>query len=122
MPTLFLAKEGGFSPIKSLVEQAITIDNAEGLNLIHIGGNPADSSLDNLCRSWDGSLDNFSYTSTANDISADELAQLILNAATDSDRTEVYIAGPAAWLESVMDAASRNGLDTGVWYTESTDR
>ncbi len=122
VPTLFLAKEGGFSPIKSLVEQAITIDNAEGLNLIHIGGNPADSSLDNLCRSWDDSLDNFSYTSTANDISADELAQLILNAATDSDRTEVYIAGPAAWLESVMDAASRNGLDTGVWYTEVTDR
>lgn len=122
VPTMFLAKEGGFSPIKSLVEQAITIDNVEGLNLIHIGGNPAGSSLENLCRSWNDSLDNFSYTSTANDISADELAQLLFNATTDSERVEVYIAGPAAWLESVMDAASRKGLDTGVWYKETIDR
>ncbi|RLJ16021.1 CDP-6-deoxy-L-threo-D-glycero-4-hexulose-3-dehydrase reductase [bacterium endosymbiont of Escarpia laminata] len=122
LPTLFLAKEGGFSPIKSLVEQAITIDNTEGLNLIHVGGNPAGSSLENLCRSWSDSLDNFNYTSTANDISADELVQLILNAVTDSDRTEVYIAGPGAWLESVMDVASRKGLDTGVWYKETIDR
>ncbi|RDH87628.1 MAG: CDP-6-deoxy-L-threo-D-glycero-4-hexulose-3-dehydrase reductase [endosymbiont of Escarpia spicata] len=121
-PTLFLAKEGGFSPVKSLVEQAITIDNAEGLNLIHIGGNPAGSSLENLCRSWNDSLDNFSYTSTANDISADELAQLLFNATTDSERVEVYIAGPATWLENVRDAASRKGLDTGGWYTEATDR
>ncbi|QYZ65193.1 MAG: CDP-6-deoxy-L-threo-D-glycero-4-hexulose-3-dehydrase reductase [Gammaproteobacteria bacterium (ex Lamellibrachia satsuma)] len=121
-PALFLAKEGGFSPVKSLVEQAITIDNAEGLNLVHIGGNPAGSSLDNLCRSWNDSLDNFHYTSTAADISADELAQLLLNANTDSERVEVYIAGPAAWLEKIMDAASRKGLDTGGWYTETTDR
>jgi len=115
-PALFIANGTGFAPIKSLVEQAITIDNAEGLQLIQLGGNPAGSSLDNLCRSWNDALDNFVYTATAPDISIVELSELLTAVISDTPRTDVYIAGPSDWVETLFGAARSKGLDPATWH------
>lgn len=115
-PTLFLAKGAGFAPIKSLVEQAITIDNAEGLQLIQVGGNPPGSSLENLCRSWNDSLDNFVYSATDADASPETLAELLAIAISGTPMVDVYLAGPATWLESLLEAAGGMGLDTSSWH------
>ncbi|MCW8908446.1 MAG: 2Fe-2S iron-sulfur cluster-binding protein [Sedimenticola sp.] len=118
-PVLFVAKAGGLAPVKSLVEQAITIDDAEEISLVLVGGNPPDSSLERLCRSWQDALDNFSYRSTGADIPADRLAEELAKAIGKSSRTEVYVAGPRSWLDEVQQAVKARGVDTGQWTVEA---
>lgn len=120
-PTLFMAKGIGFAPIKSLVEQAITIDNAEGLHLIQVGGNPPGSSLENLCRSWNESLDNFVYSATAPDASIDDLVDLLALAISGTPWVDIYLAGPTAWLESLLNTAAATHLDTSSWHHWAVD-
>lgn len=120
-PAIFLAKGTGFAPIKSLVEQAITIDNAERLCLIQVGGNPQGSYLDNLCRSWSDSLDNFTYSSPAHDCTAGNLVDLVKQATGNMNRFDLYIAGPQDWLSSVTVKALSRGFDTTNWYCQPTD-
>ena len=118
-PAVFLAKGTGFAPIKSLVEQAITIDNSEALRLIQVGGNPPGSVLDNLCRSWSDCLDNFVYCAPAEDCSATELVQLLLQATAGLHRFDLYIAGPREWLAAVTAEAGPKGFDTASWYCQA---
>jgi CDP-4-dehydro-6-deoxyglucose reductase len=115
-PAVFMAKGEGFAPIKSLVEQAITIDNAEGLQLVHVGGNPPGSSLDNLCRAWNDSLDNFVYSDLPANTSASELAQVLSNALAGVSRADVYLAGPEEWLQALIRAATAKGLRPNDWH------
>jgi CDP-4-dehydro-6-deoxyglucose reductase len=115
-PALFMAKGEGFAPIKSLVEQAITIDNAEGMQLIQVGGNPAGSSLENLCRSWNDSLDNFIYTELPEDTVASELAEVLAASLAGVSRADVYLAGPESWLETLFEAARTKGLQPQDWH------
>ncbi len=115
-PALFMAKGAGFAPIKSLVEQAITIDNAEGLHLIQVGGNTPGSSLDNLCRSWNDSLDNFVYSATDTDASDEDLVEILSVAISGTPQVDVYLAGPHAWLKPLLKAATGRGLDTASWH------
>ncbi len=120
-PALFMAKEAGFAPIKSLLEQAITIDNAEGLHLVQVGGNPPGSSLENLCRSWNDSLDNFVYSATAPDVTIDKLVDLIAVALAGTPQVDVYLAGPTGWLESLLKTATGLQLDTSGWRHWAVD-
>ena len=120
-PALFLARDEGFAPIKSLVEQAITIDNAEGLQLIQVGGNPPGSSLDNLCRSWADSLDNFIYTAPRAESSAKDLLEVLSAAISGDSRTNIYIAGPSGWLETILTAAEAKNIDPVNWHTQAVD-
>jgi CDP-4-dehydro-6-deoxyglucose reductase len=115
-PAIFMAMGEGFAPIKSLVEQAITIDDAEGLQLIHVGGNPPGSSLDNLCRAWNDSLDNFVYTDLPVNTGAVELAEVLSSALAGVNNADVYLAGPEAWLQRLIDAASTKGLQPKTWH------
>ena len=120
-PVLFISNGKGFAPIKSLVEQAITIDNAESLHLVQLGGNPAGSSLENLCRSWSDSLDNFEYTATAPDIDILEVSELVTAAILDTSRIDVYLSGPADWLGTLFEAVQSKGLDTTNWHHWAID-
>jgi CDP-4-dehydro-6-deoxyglucose reductase len=115
-PAIFMAKGAGFAPIKSLVEQAITIDNAEGLQLIHVGGNPPGSSLDNLCRAWSDSLDNFVYSDLPANTGTAELIEVLSSALAGVVKADVYLAGPEDWLQTLIDAAYTKGLQPKDWH------
>lgn len=118
---LFLAKGKGFAPIKSLVEQAINIDHAEELHLITLGCYPARLYLDNLCRAWNDSLDNFFYTPVAVQTGAVYLVDQLTAALSGESQTDVYIAGPADWLDDLTTAARVNGLETKSWHCQPVD-
>lgn len=121
IPAIFLAKGTGFAPIKSLVEQAIAIDNSERLHLIQVGGNPRGSFLDNLCRSWNDSLDNFSYSAPSGDCSIGSLINLLKQTAGGMHRFDLYVAGPQDWLNTITVKALSRGLDTAHWYCQPVD-
>ena len=58
---IFIAKQTGFAPIRSLVEHAMALELAEDIHLVWIAEDKQDRYLDNLCRSWTDALDNFYY-------------------------------------------------------------
>lgn len=118
-PVVFVAKGGGLAPVKSLTEQAITIDDAEDITLILIGGTPPESSLENLCRSWKDALDNFDYRSTEDDISAMDLLAQLTMAIEENPKTQVYLAGPETWVSDVTQAATAQNVDITHWCMES---
>ena len=120
-PAIFLAKGEGLAPIKSLVEQAITIDNAEGMHLIQLGTNPPGSTLDNLCRAWVDSLDNFLYTELPEEINDRDVLELLSTSVASDPRSDIYIAGPADWLETLQTAASSLGLKADGWHTQEAE-
>lgn len=57
----FFAFDGGFAPIKSLIEHAMSLE-AEAIHLHWIGSNRVNIYLPNLARAWTDALDNFHYT------------------------------------------------------------
>ncbi len=61
-PLVFIAWHTGFGPVKSLVEHAMSLEHTETMHLVWITGDKDDRYLDNLCRSWQDALDDFSYT------------------------------------------------------------
>ena len=120
-PALFLANGKGFAPIKSLLEQAINIDNFEGLHLIQVGCYPSGSSLDNLCRAWNDSLENFFYTAISADTSIADLTELLAAALSGTPHVDVYIAGPSDWLQELLETAQSKSLSTENWQCQAVD-
>ena len=107
-PAVFVAVGDGFAPIKSLAEHAIAIDNAASLNLFRVDDSPPGGQLDNLCRSWNDALDNFTYRRLAPEVGPAEAAQAIADAFADLARYRLYVAGPADYVDSLIERL--NGL------------
>lgn len=120
-PALFVVCGKGFAPIKSLVEQAINIDSAEELHLIQVGCYPSGSSLDNLCRAWNDSLENFRYTATPSESGVEDLAELLVVAISGTSGVDVYLAGPEDWLQALLEVAHSKGLAPGDWHCQAVD-
>ncbi|MGB5494080.1 MAG: 2Fe-2S iron-sulfur cluster-binding protein [Sedimenticolaceae bacterium] len=109
-PAVFVAVGDGFAPIKSLVEHAIAIDNAASLHLFRVDDSPPGGQLDNLCRSWNDALDNFSYRRLAPDVGPAEAAQVIAEAFTDLARYRLYVAGPADFADDLVERLNALGV------------
>lgn len=104
----FFAFDGGFAPIKSLIEHALSL-NAEHIHLHWIGSTQENIYMPNVVRAWADALDNFHYL--------EHIAGFDLRAATgnreahlqqqlgkivDSDdgliEGDIYLAGPESAL------------------------
>jgi len=105
-PLYFIAFDGGFAPIKSLIEHAMSLE-AEAIHLIRVGSDADEIYLANQARAWADALDNFSY---AEEIAGFDLRSLnshrehiLENLLTEITRqfpaiseADVYLAGPEA--------------------------
>jgi len=113
---VFIAWRTGFGPVKSLIEHAMSLEHSESIHLAWISGNKDDRYLDNLCRSWEDALDDFSYTAVeAETIDASfDLEQLIsgqMNIAPESIANfDFYIAGNGALLDLCKETLTKLGL------------
>ncbi len=61
-PIIFIAINSGFAPVKSLIENALSLDSSEYIHLYWINTQTEQPYLHNQCRSWKDALDNFNYT------------------------------------------------------------
>jgi CDP-4-dehydro-6-deoxyglucose reductase, E3 len=105
-PALFLAFGDGFAPIKSLLEHAISIDTAEHLYLYRVDEPLGRSRLDNLCRAWSDSLDNFSFTLLGPDVTAAEALQRLWEDVPRLAHCHLYVAGPGPQVDAFLAAAT----------------
>jgi CDP-4-dehydro-6-deoxyglucose reductase len=110
-PAVFLSVGDGIAPIKSLVEHAITIDNAEMLHLFRIDDIPVGSHLGNLCRAWNDALDNFTYTRLPEASTPEKALDAIEKRVVDIGACELYVAGPTGWVESMRAVLRTRGMD-----------
>lgn len=92
LPTLFIAYNHGFAPIKSLIEHALALDRIPSFHLYWLS--EEEPYLDNRCRSWMDALDNFYYTPLKTDKEHLEYAlKRMLEDHPDLSGFEVYLAG-----------------------------
>lgn len=119
-PLLFIAWETGFAPIKGLIEQAMALAAAEALHLWWAAASPSGHYLHNLCRAWSDAFDNFTYTPAVVPDAAGPavrrwLAELRLDASTLASY-DVYLAGPAWFLEAVAPELIARGITPAQLY------
>jgi CDP-4-dehydro-6-deoxyglucose reductase len=110
-PAVFVAFGAGFTQLKSLIEHAIAMDAAERLHLYRIDEAPTGTRLDNLCRAWNDSLDNFSYYRLEPTPAADAILARIRSDVPDLRDCDLYLAGPSRRIGELEQAARDGGLD-----------
>ncbi|MDP1682327.1 MAG: 2Fe-2S iron-sulfur cluster-binding protein [Burkholderiales bacterium] len=105
-PTIFIAFCTGFAPVKSLMEHAMALDQAESIHLLWIATKESGLYLPGLARAWADALDNFTYTPilVGGDLDATAtrqesmVARIIgpkLLAIPTLTRADIYVAGPS---------------------------
>ena len=113
---IFLACDTGFAPVKSLIEHAMSLESAETIHLYWITCREREHYMQNLCRSWDDALDNFSYTpltAEGNGSEEDRIARALARVAEDHPdlaEFDVYAAGSMA----LMGAAQKVLVSAGL--------
>ncbi len=105
-PIIFIANEEGFAPIKALIEHAMALDVAPFLHLFWIAPQGAHY-LNNLCRAWTDSLDQFHYHELTSD---KELLKVVRESVPRFEGCDVYLAGPNAWTQSWRTQFQLNGV------------
>ena len=120
-PIIFIAFSTGFAPVKSLMEHAMAIDQAESIHLLWVAADDASLYLPGLARAWADALDNFTYTPilVGGDVDAtasrqEEVVQKhlgpVLQSLSTLMRSDIYIAGPSL----IVGATQKQLLDLGV--------
>jgi len=114
-PLAFVACDTGFAPIKSLIEHAMAVDAAESLSLDWLATRTDGHYLANQCRAWAAAFDDFRYAAHAGDDAADGARALVaaLAAAVPVGQRDVYVAGPAAFVDAAIAALDAAGVPAG---------
>ncbi|HEY9149689.1 MAG TPA: 2Fe-2S iron-sulfur cluster-binding protein [Gammaproteobacteria bacterium] len=114
-PLLMLACDGGFAPIKALIEQAIALDLVESIELYWLDSGEAGQYLDNLCRSWADALDIFEYHPLKGGGEVARRVDLFMDAlrrdGVDLAGMEIYAAGRQELLPALHEALLEAGAE-----------
>lgn len=103
-PLVFAACDGGFSPIKSLIEHALSLDAAPSLSLFWLATHSDGHFLSNHCRAWSEALDQFEYELVSgSDIKAGahQIALAMRADLFDID-CDFYLAGPEDFVDTLV--------------------
>ena len=117
-PIVLIAFGEGISPIRSLVEHAVSIDLVEGFQLYWMSTLKQGNYLDRLCRSWNDSLDNFQYLPMGAGNSPEKIVTRIAADNSGLSRSNVYIAGPRAEVDETVKLLDDLGLSDEQLHVE----
>jgi len=121
---IFIAWRTGFAPIKSLVEHAMSLEQANAIHLLWAAEDKADRYLDNLCRSWADALDNFYYVPVDTGglekalESGREIVQHLDIESASLAGHDCYIAGNESFVSACKSAVIDHGLPRRQVYTD----
>ncbi len=106
---IFVAWDLGFAAIKSLVEHAMSLDNADTIHLYWITTKTENHYLDNLCRAWNDALDNFTYSRIMCEAKTDVIASSLMQHLHEEHKHllnfDLYVAAPGHlnhWLKPLL--------------------
>ncbi len=139
-PAIFIAYDTGFSPIKSVIEHAISLDVPQPIRLYWITRKLSAHYLENYCRSWEAALDDFAYFPLVSDaaqvnegskefmtLDPDEqamvqAAQRITQDYPDLSGHDVYVNGPMAVLQLVRELLLAQNLSADRLFIDTLKR
>jgi len=87
---LFIAIDGGFAPIKSLIEHAVSSERYQPMHLVWLAQEAGGHYLANQCRAWRDALDNFSFEL----LGPDAEPGLFTGSLKEWLQADIYINGP----------------------------
>lgn len=113
-PLLLLACNSGFAPIKSLIEHAMSLEQAESLHLYWLATVKGGHYMSNWCRAWTDALDNFHYRElvarSLQDPNPDQVLAQVVADHLDMAGFDVYVAGPAQFVTKARAALLQSGV------------
>lgn len=122
-PLVFIAFGGGFAPINSLIEHAMTLDVTEHIYLYWAVKERSELYLHNRCRAWADAFERFSYTSVVKDTKDTALAQEVMQVLRKTHpqlaSCHFYVAGPAGAVDAIQQALLQQGLASDSIFTEA---
>lgn len=115
-PLAFVACDTGYAPIKSLIEHAIAIDAAPTMSLDWLATRADGHYHANQCRAWAAAFDGFRYEPHEAADAADGARELVarMGSAIDLPAHDVYVAGPAAFVQAACASLSQAGVGAGA--------
>jgi CDP-4-dehydro-6-deoxyglucose reductase len=122
---VFVAHEHGFAPIKSLLEHALSLELPQRVDLAWFAAEPNGHYLDNYCRALADALDNVRYLPAAIPAAALQSADIeaalrpVLDACGQCDDADVYVAGPAHFIDVARDMFVARGLPGTRYFSEA---
>ncbi len=118
-----MAWNTGFAAIKSLIEQAMSLDHAQSIHLYWIATKTDDHYLDNLCRSWNDALDNFTYSPILCEANIHIITDSVMQHLQDEDHLlniDLYIAAPKQLNQALKPLLMNHGIKEQNMHFEST--
>jgi len=118
-PLVFAACDGGFAPIKSLIEHALSLDAAPSLSLFWLATRSDGHFYSNLCRAWSEALDQFEFelvTHSDASLGAWQMAQAMRADLFDID-CDFYLAGPADFVRTLHEELRTAGVSETQLFT-----
>lgn len=119
-PLVFAACDTGFAPIRSLIEQALALDDAPSLSLFWLATQEDGHFYGNQCRAWSEALDQFEYelvTQADVTLGAQHIARAMRADLFDID-CDFYLAGPPAFIAALHDELRGAGVATGQIFMQ----
>jgi len=112
-PLVFIACDTGFAPVRSLIEHALEAEASDCFTLYWLATRIDGHYLGRQCDAWAAAFDQFEYVPLAD---ADRrhggrrIANALANGATCGGG-DVHVAGPAEFVDEVVTAIRRHGLE-----------
>ncbi len=122
-PLVFAACDTGFAPVKSLIEHALSLDAAPSISLFWLATRTDGHFMANQCRAWSEALDPFEYTLSSHaeaGTGASQMAAAIRADLFDID-SAFYIAGPAAFVDTLVGELQAAGVPGSQLHAEVTE-
>jgi CDP-4-dehydro-6-deoxyglucose reductase len=119
-PLVFAACDGGFAPVKSLIEHALSLDAAPSLSLFWLATQSDGHFANNQCRAWSEALDQFEYelvTHTDTVVGAQQIAQAMRADLFELD-CDFYLAGPQEFVGTLRDELRSAGVAQAQIFAE----
>ncbi|MGB5705983.1 MAG: CDP-6-deoxy-delta-3,4-glucoseen reductase [Arenicellales bacterium] len=127
-PVIMIAGGTGFSPVKGLIEHAMSDNPDYNIHLFWGARDQQDLYLDNLATGWAETYANFKYTPVLSDSSSDSWTGAtgwVHEAVTDSYQDfrdfDVYASGPPVMIDAIRDSLSSKGMQSDHFFFDSFD-
>jgi CDP-4-dehydro-6-deoxyglucose reductase len=119
-PLVFAACDGGFAPIRSLIEHALSLDAAPSLSLFWLATHSDGHFASNHCRAWSEALDQFEYELVSHAdtvVGAQQIAQAMRADLFELD-CDFYLAGPQEFVGTLRDELRAAGVAQAQIFAE----
>lgn len=127
-PIIMVAGGTGFSPVKGLIEHAMSNDPNYRIHLFWGARDKQDLYLHNLAEEWQRQFDNFTYTPVLSNNTSDNwtgatgfVHETVVASQTDFSGFDVYASGPPIMIDAVRNSLVAKGMDPTHFFFDSFD-